>query len=164
MELDASSAVAFGAALLGAAAQREYETLGLKEILGSALSIQLPDGKLKEVFARHTPLPAERHLEVDGPPGAFNLRVPVLQGATEGPARPSALGVLELRDLMPGPSGRVRAVLTFSLSTDAILQLRAISEGVEQSLELETLDAAELPIAVIEGGAGGAPQSQVGGA
>ena len=51
VELDASSAVAFGAALLGAAAQKDYDTLGLKDILGSTLSVQLPDGNVAASYA-----------------------------------------------------------------------------------------------------------------
>ncbi len=163
VELDASSAVAFGAALLGASAQREYDTLGLKDILGSTLSVQLPDGQLKPVFARHTPLPAERHLDVEGPPGALDLRVPVFQGSSGDPAVDTNLGMLELRDLTPGPSGRIKAVLTLSLSSDAILQMRAESGGVEQTLELQTLDAPELPIAVIEGEGAAEPLRRAGG-
>jgi molecular chaperone DnaK len=164
VDLDASSAVAFGAALLGASAQKNYGTLGLKDVLGATLSVQLPDGKLKPVFARHTALPAERHLEVDGPPGAVDLLVPVYQGAAEDAAKDTHLGVLELRGLAPGPSGRVRAVLTLSLSSDAILQITAESGGVVQTLELNTLDAKELPIATIEGqGAGEVPLRRAGG-
>ncbi len=154
IDLDASSAVAFGAALLGAAARKDYETLGLKDVLGATLSVQLPDGRLKEVFARHTPLPAERHLEVEGPKGAQDLRVPVYQGGAQDPAKDSHLGALELRGLAPGPTGRVRAVLTLSLTSDALLQVRAESGGVEQVLELQTLDGSDLPIAVIEGQGG----------
>jgi molecular chaperone DnaK len=164
VELDASSAVALGAALLGAAAQKDYDTLGLKDILGSTLSVQLPDGQLKAVFARHTSLPAERHLDVEGPPGALDLRVPVYQGSTGDPAKDSHLGVLELRALTPGPTGKVKAVLTLSLSSDAILQMRAESGGVQQTLELVTLSAPELPIAVIEGEGAAEPARRAGGA
>ncbi|MHB8416621.1 MAG: Hsp70 family protein [Myxococcales bacterium] len=151
VDLDASSAVAFGAALLGAAAHEEYATLGLKDILGSALSVQLPDGSLKEVFARHTALPAERHLEVEAPNGAVELRVPVYQGGAQDPARDNRLGALELHGLAPGPAGRVRAVLTLSLTSDALLHVRAESGGVEQLVELQTLDSGDLPLAVLEG-------------
>jgi molecular chaperone DnaK len=163
VDLDASSAVAFGAALLGASAQKDYDTLGLKDILGSALSVQLPDGQLKPVFARHTPLPAERHLDVEGPAGALDLRVPVYQGSAGDPAKDNHLGVLELRGLKPGPTGKVRAMLTLSLSSDAILQMRAESGGVEQTLELQTLDAPELPIAIIEGEGAVEPLRRAGG-
>jgi molecular chaperone DnaK len=154
VDLDASSAVAFGAALLGAAARKDYETLGLKDVLGATLSVQLPDGSLKEVFARHTPLPAERHLEVEGPSGAADLRVPVYQGPAQDASKDSHLGALELRGLSPGPAGRVRAVLTLSLTSDALLHVRAESGGVEQIVELQTLDNGDLPVAVIEGQGG----------
>jgi molecular chaperone DnaK len=149
LDMTGSPAVATGAALLGASAQRDRDTLGLREVLGSTLSVQLPDGQLKSVFSRHTPLPAERHLDLEGPPGATDLRVPIFQAAETG--RDSPLGVLELRGLAPGLSGGVRSVLTLSLSRDALLQATVAAGGGQRPVELKTLDPMELPIAVIEG-------------
>jgi hypothetical protein len=54
-------------------------------------------------------------------------------------------------------------MLTLSLSSDAILQMRAESGGVEQTLELQTLDAPELPIAIIEGEGAVEPLRRAGG-
>ncbi len=152
VDLDPATAVAFGAALLGAAAQKEYATLGLKDVLGAPLYVQLPDGSLKEVFARHTPLPAERHLDVEGGRGAQELRVPVYQGTNGDPARDARLGALELRGRGAGPSGRARAVLTLTLSNDALLQVRAQAGGAEQVVELQTVEPEAPAVALIEGG------------
>ncbi len=151
VDLDASSAVAIGAALLGHANRREYGSLGLRDVLGAPLSVQLPDGRRETVFDRHTGLPAERHLDVEGPPGATELRVPVYQGRGAGSAKERLLGALELRGLAPGPAGRVRAQLTLSLSSDALLQIHAESGEVREAVELATVDAlVEPPLSVIE--------------
>ncbi len=148
-DVDPGTAVAFGAALLGASARGDERSLGLRELLGATLSVQLPDGKLRPVFGRHTPLPAERRLDVQAPPGARELRVPVYQGKGEDAAKDDFLGALELRDLPAGPGPMARAVLTFYLSADGILRVHARAGSIERSVELATSRGSTLPVGVV---------------
>ncbi|MHB1846504.1 MAG: Hsp70 family protein, partial [Deltaproteobacteria bacterium] len=147
-DLDPATAVAFGAALLGASGDQDDRTLGLRELLASTISVQLPNGKLRPVFGRHTPLPAERHLDVQAPAGSRALRVPVYQGKGDDSAKDDLLGALELTDLPQGPSS-ARAIMTFALSADGVLRIHARAGQVERTLDLETGVGADAPIAVI---------------
>lgn len=146
-DVDGETAVARGAALLGYSLTQREQGLGLREVLSAALLIELPSGELRSVFARHTPLPAERHLTLEEQAGGCRVRVH--QGEL---GQTAALGTLEIA----GVAGRPQLGLT--LSVDGILHARLKVGDAEKTLEIVPGDArAELPLAVIEELAGPPP-------
>ena len=127
--------------MLGHSLTLREQGLGLKEVLSSALFVELPSGELREVFERHVALPAEKHLTLDPPPDGCRVRIHQgLEGQTE------VLGTLEVSE------GAGRPQLALTLSVDGILHARLKLGDQERTLEITPADArSELPLAVIEG-------------
>jgi molecular chaperone DnaK len=150
--LDPSGAVAFGAALLGTASHRQEHDLGLRDLLCDTLYAQLPDGTLRTLLEPFTPLPAERHMALDGPLHSHVLRLPFFVGRGRDPAEDEYLGALELHGIVLGPSGKGRVALTASLACDGTFHVQAGSGEAQTELQARVVDSTHrLKIAYLDG-------------
>jgi molecular chaperone DnaK len=128
-------AVAIGAALL-AHALAQKEGLILIDVLPMAIGVGLPGGRFKKVIERNTSLPATKsYTLLTTRDDQRELEITVFQGETHLAARNEYLGTLKLTGLPKGPKGSVKVNVSFELSNECLLTLKAREETTDTEVE-----------------------------
>jgi molecular chaperone DnaK len=90
------------------------------------LTVETVGGFCDVIVTRNTKIPCEEsRVFVTAHDGQHAVRVRVGQGESPRFFDNTLLGELELSGLRPAPRGKVQVVVTFSLDTDGILDVRA---------------------------------------
>ncbi|HYS82492.1 MAG TPA: Hsp70 family protein [Anaeromyxobacteraceae bacterium] len=149
-------AVAIGAAILA-------QSLGacdgpvLIDVLPLAIGIALPDGAVRPVFERNTPLPARKQYGLaTTADGQTTFELVVVQGASPRAAGCDYLGTLCLEGLPPGPRGMVKIAVTLELGAECLLTVTARELATNRAVRA-TLSARERPSKALAAGAAHAP-------
>jgi molecular chaperone DnaK len=140
-------AVAVGAALLAHSLARQ-EGLVLIDVLPMAIGVGLPGGRFKPVIERNTALPAtKRYTLATTRDDQRELEVTVFQGEDARAVGNEYLGTLKLKGLPRGPKGSVRVSVSFELSNECLLKLKAREETTGTEVEA-TFGTKDTPSAV----------------
>jgi len=128
-------AVATGAALLAHALTMK-EGLVLIDVLPMSIGVGLPGGRFKAVLERNTALPATKHYTLSTTKAdQRELEVNVFQGEDALAARGEYLGTLKLAGLPKGPKGSVKVTVSFEVSAEGLLKLKAREESTGREVE-----------------------------
>ena len=118
-------AVAIGAALL-AHSLDSAEGVVLIDVLPLSIAVAMPQGKVRTIFERNTPLPSRKQVGLatteDGQT-AFELSV--VQGESPLAADCEYLGTVRLDGLPSGPRGMVKIAVGFELGAEGLLTVTA---------------------------------------
>jgi len=118
-------AVALGAALL-AHSLGSAEGLVLIDVLPIAIGVALPDGRVRPVFEKNTPLPSRKQYTLaTTQDGQTEFELAVVQGESAMAADCEYLGTVRLDGLPSGPRGMVRIAVGFDLGPECLLTVTA---------------------------------------
>ncbi|MFL5262836.1 MAG: TIGR02266 family protein [Anaeromyxobacteraceae bacterium] len=118
-------AVAIGAALL-AYSLGSPEGVVLIDVLPMSIGVILPDGRVRPVFDRNTPLPARRQYAVTTTEnGQTELELEVVQGEAPAVEDREYLGTIRLEELPSGPRGMVKLGVVFELGSEGVIGVSA---------------------------------------
>jgi molecular chaperone DnaK len=143
-------AVALGAAVHAAElVSRQGQTL-LIDVATHTLSVGVLGGTVRRLIGRNSPVPAsaKEHF-LPGRTGQTQARIPVFQGESEFMDECTKLGEVVLSDLSVVNRAEVPIEVTFELSNEGTLSVRAVdtTTGIAEALRIEartTLSAAEV--------------------
>ena len=128
-------AVATGAALLAHSLATQDGVI-LIDVLPMSIGVALPGGRFKPVIERNTALPAtKRYTLATTKDDQRELEVTVFQGEDALATRAEYLGTLKLQKLPKGPKGAVKVTVSFELSNECLLKLKAREELSGQEVE-----------------------------
>jgi molecular chaperone DnaK len=122
-------AVALGAALLADALERKAGLL-LIDVLPMSIGIGLPGGKFHPIILRNTSLPTTRKYRmVTTRQNQKSMELTVFQGEAGRAGENTWLGTFRVPELPEGPRGSVAVELTFELSNECLLTIKAREES-----------------------------------
>ncbi|MCA2978967.1 MAG: Hsp70 family protein [Myxococcaceae bacterium] len=143
-------AVALGAAVHAAElASRQGRTL-LIDVASHTLSVGVLGGTVRRLIGRNSPVPATaKEAFLPGRAGQRQARIPVFQGESEFADECTKLGEVVLSELNVGNRADVPIEVTFELSNEGTLSVRAVdtTTGMAEALRIEartTLSATEV--------------------
>jgi uncharacterized protein (TIGR02266 family) len=140
-DVDATAAVALGAAILGHAlkeASRGKPGVTLSEVLSAPIGLGVKSGAMLRVLDRNTRLPAEKTLAIPVREGEA-VSLAVFQGASARAEENEYLGCLSH---VPERSGELS--LRFAVGPDGTLELSAVGPGGKRAeIALATQDASD---------------------
>jgi molecular chaperone DnaK len=118
-------AVAIGAALLADSLGRADGPV-LIDVLPLPIGIALPDGQVRPVFERNTPLPARKQYGLStSADGQTAFELAVVQGEAGRAAECEYLGTVRLDGLPRGAGGAVKIAVAFELGAECLLTVTA---------------------------------------
>jgi len=118
-------AVALGAALL-AHSLGSAEGIVLIDVLPIAIGVALPDGKVRSVFEKNTPLPSRKQYTLSTTrDGQTEFELAVVQGESALAAECEYLGTVRLDGLPSGPRGMIKIAVGFDLGPECLLTVTA---------------------------------------
>jgi len=118
-------AVAIGAALL-AHSLGTPEGVVLIDVLPMAIGIAQPDGKVRPVFERNTPLPSRKHHGLaTTEDGQTEFELVIVQGEASAADDCEYLGTVRLDGLPAGPRGMVKIAVVLELGAECLLTVTA---------------------------------------
>jgi len=138
-------AVALGAALLAQSLQTQEGVL-LIDVLPMSIGVGLPGGRFYPVIPRNTSLPVTRTHRVNTTrDDQGELEITIFQGESALVRHDTLLGTFKVADLPRGPRGSVAVELSFELSNDCLLTIKAkeLSTGRQVESTFATKDTPE---------------------
>jgi len=149
-------AVAIGAAVL-AQSLGEVDGPVLIDVLPLAIGVALPDGTVRPVFERNTPLPARKQYGLaTTADGQTAFELVVVQGASRRADGCDYLGTVRLDGLPRGPRGMVKISVTFELGAECLLTVTARELATNRAVRAN-LSARERPSKALAAGAAHEP-------
>jgi molecular chaperone DnaK len=139
-EVNPDEAVALGAAIHADELGRQSGAALLMDVVSQSLSVGVLGGKVKKLIAKNRPVPAvAKDIFYPATWGQTEARIPVFQGEGELQEDNKPLGELVLRKLSGGPRTDSPLEVTFELSGEGMLSVRAtdLTTGVSESVKLE---------------------------
>jgi molecular chaperone DnaK len=143
-------AVALGAAVHAAELASKTGNTVLIDVATHSLSVGVVGGMVRRLIARNTPVPAvAKHIFYPGRAGQTSARLPVYQGESEWADECTKLGELVLGDLTVERRSDVPIEVTFELSNEGTLSVRAVdtTTGIAEAIRIDartTLQPQEL--------------------
>lgn len=139
-EVNPDEVVALGAAVhAGELAERHGQTL-LLDVTSRSLGVGVVGGAVHGLIPHNTPVPvAVKQVFFPGKAGQTEARIPVYQGGNEHALENVKLGELVLRELSVGSRAEVPIEVTFELSSEGTLSVRAmdLSTGLAEATRIE---------------------------
>ncbi|HET6922308.1 MAG TPA: TIGR02266 family protein [Anaeromyxobacteraceae bacterium] len=135
-------AVALGAALLGASADR-VDSVVLIDVLAMGIGVGLPGGRMVTLLPRNSRLPVKKAYEVGTTrDGQGEIELHVFQGDSPRAAECEYLGVVAVGGLPARPRGEVRVSVEFAVGAEGILGITArdLASGRVTEGRLATVD------------------------
>ena len=136
-------AVAIGAALL-AHSLDSADGVVLIDVLPLSIGIASPQGKVRTIFERNTPLPAHKRVSLATThDGQTEFELAVVQGDAPVAADCEYLGTVRLDGLPSGPRGMVKIAVGFELGAECLLTITA--RELQTNRVVQTSFAARAP-------------------
>ena len=136
-------AVAIGAALL-AHSLDSADGVVLIDVLPLSIGIASPQGKVRTIFERNTPLPAHKRVSLATThDGQTEFELAVVQGDAPVAADCEYLGTVRLDGLPSGPRGMVKIAVGFELGAECLLTITA--RELQTNRAVQTSFAARAP-------------------
>jgi len=142
-------AVAIGAALL-ASSLGSSNGVVLIDVLPISIGIALPNGRVRTVFERNTPLPSRKQYGLSTTEdGQTEFELVVVQGDAPATDDCEYLGTVRLDGLPAGPRGMLKIAVAFELGAECLLTVTArelaTSKSVRTSFAVHTPSSPQGP-------------------
>ncbi|MBL8911092.1 MAG: Hsp70 family protein [Archangium sp.] len=138
--LNPDEAVALGAAVHAAELVNRTGTSTLIDVATHSLSVGVLGGTVRKLIERNTPVPsAAKDTFLPGRAGQTAARIPVFQGESEWADECTRLGELVLGDLTVERRSDVPIEVTFELSNEGTLSVRAVdtTTGIAEAIRID---------------------------
>ncbi len=129
--------VALGAAIQGAALVDEVSDILLLDVTPHSLGIMIVGGYFHRLIEQNTTVPtAKSHVFTTVKDNQTSVKILVLQGESDRAEENELLGEFVLTGLRAAPRGEVEIEVTFHISADGIVSVKArdLETGLEQSI------------------------------
>jgi molecular chaperone DnaK len=129
--------VALGAAIQGAALLDEKNDILLLDVTPHSLGIMIVGGYFHRLIEQNTTVPTSKsHVFTTVKDNQTSVKILVLQGESDRAEENELLGEFILTGLRRAPRGEVEIEVTFHISADGIVSVRAkdLETGLEQSI------------------------------
>lgn len=139
-EVHPEEAVALGAAQYGSSLGN-FDSLVLIDALPMSIGVGLPGGRFKKIIERDTKLPVSRSYTIRTThDDQLSLKVVVFQGEEDRVTENELVGTLKVLDVPAGVKGAESVEVTFEMTGEGLLNLRAkiLSSGREVEAKLYT--------------------------
>jgi len=148
--LNPDEAVALGAAVHAAELSSKQGNTVLIDVATHSLSVGVLGGTVRRLIPKNTPVPTQaKEIFHPGRAGQKLARLPIFQGESDWADECTRLGELMLSDLVVENRGDVPIEVTFELSNEGTLAVRAVdqSTGLAEAIRIDartTLDREEV--------------------
>ena len=133
-EVHPDEAVALGAAQY-AHSLGTFDSLVLIDALPMSIGVGLPGGRFKKIVERDTKLPVSHTYTIrTSKDDQRELLVMVFQGEQDVVMKNEPVGTLKVPQLPKGPKGSVAVEVTFEISGEALLNLKAKVQGTDREV------------------------------
>jgi molecular chaperone DnaK len=139
-EVHPDEAVALGAAVQAEEMVRQSGAALLLDVAGQSLGVGMLGGRVKRLIAKNTTVPVvAREVFLPSRAGQSEARIPIYQGEAEFQNESHKLGEVVLRNLSNGYRAESQLEVTFALSSEGILSVRAmdVRSGQAEQVKLE---------------------------
>jgi molecular chaperone DnaK len=139
-EVNPDEAVALGAAIHADELARQSGAALLLDVVGNSLSVGVLGGRVKHLIPRNSSVPVvAKDVFLPGRHGQTEARIPIYQGESELQDENRKLGEVVLRNLQAGSRGDTPLEVTFELSNEGTLSVRAtdLKTGLSEAVKLE---------------------------
>jgi molecular chaperone DnaK len=139
-EVNPDEAVALGAAVQADELGRQSGAALLLDVAGHSLGVGVLGGRVKRLIAKNTAVPVlARDIFYPGSAGQQEARIPVYQGESEYQDENRKLGEVVLKNLHVAARAESPLEVTFELSSEGILSVRAkdMNTGHVEAVRLE---------------------------
>jgi molecular chaperone DnaK len=139
-EVNPDEAVALGAAIHAGELALQSGAALLLDVVGSSLGVGVLGGRVRHLIPRNSSVPVvAKELFYPGSHGQTEARIPIYQGESERQDENHKLGEVVLRNLQGASRGEVPLEVTFELSNEGILAVRAldVKTGLAEAVRLE---------------------------
>jgi molecular chaperone DnaK len=129
--------VALGAAIQGASLLDEKHQVLLLDVTPHSLGIMIVGGYFHKLIEQNTTVPTSKsHVFTTVKDNQTSVKILVLQGESDRAEENELLGEFILNGLRRAPRGEVEVEVTFSISADGIVSVKAkdLETGLEQSI------------------------------
>ncbi len=129
--------VALGAAIQGAALTEDVNDVLLLDVTPHALGIMIVGGYFHRLIEQNTTVPTSKsHVFTTVKDNQTSVKILVLQGESDRAEENELLGEFVLTGLRSAPRGEVEIEVTFHISADGIVSVKArdLETGLEQSI------------------------------
>lgn len=133
-------AVAIGAAImarsLSGKVPKDEEDVSLRDALPIPIGLGLPNGRMRVLFDRNTPLPARKKSTlVTSKDGQKTIALHMFQGTAEHTQDCTALGSFVFYGIRDAPAGDVQLEVTFHIDSQGMLNLSARDKDTGETIE-----------------------------
>ena len=138
--INPDESVALGAAVHAAELHSKQGNTVLIDVATHSLSVGVLGGTVRRLIPRNTPVPTQaREIFHPGRAGQKFARLPVFQGESDWADECTRLGELMLSDLVVENRGDVPIEVTFELSNEGTLSVRAVdqSTGLAEAIRID---------------------------
>jgi molecular chaperone DnaK len=139
-EVNPDEAVALGAAVHAEELVRQSGKALLLDVAGQSLGVGMLGGRVKRLIAKNTSVPVvAREIFLPSRGGQAEVRIPIYQGEGDFQDDSHKLGEVVLRNLKVGHRADTQIEVTFGLSSEGILSVRAVDlrTGLAEEVRLE---------------------------
>ncbi|MFL5345682.1 MAG: Hsp70 family protein [Hyalangium sp.] len=139
-DVNPDEAVALGAAIQAEELVRQSGAALLLDVAGQSLGVGVLGGRVKRLIAKNTQVPVvARDIFLPSRAGQAEVRIPIYQGEAEFQDDNRKLGEVVLRNLQAGNRADTQIEVTFALSSESILSVRAVDlrTGLAEEVRLE---------------------------
>ena len=141
-------AVALGAAVQADELVRQSGAALLLDVAGQSLGVGVMGGRVKRLIAKNTSVPVvAREVFLPSRAGQSEARIPIYQGEAEFQDESHKMGEVVLKNLANGYRSETQIEVTFSLSSEGILSVRAqdLRSGLAEQVKLEARTSLPAP-------------------
>jgi molecular chaperone DnaK len=147
-EVNPDEAVALGAAVHADELVRQSGKALLLDVAGQSLGVGMLGGRVKRLIAKNTSVPVvARDIFLPSRAGQAEVRIPIYQGEADFQDDSRKLGEVVLRNLQGGSRAETPIEVTFALSSEGILSVRAVDQrtGLAEEVRLEARTSLPAP-------------------
>ncbi|WNG61756.1 Hsp70 family protein [Archangium gephyra] len=139
-EVNPDEAVALGAAIHADELARQSGAALLLDVVGNSLGVGVMGGRVKHLIPRNSSVPVvAKDVFHPGRHGQTEARIPIFQGESEMQDENRKLGEVVLRNLQGASRSDTPLEVTFELSNEGTLSVRAtdLKSGLSEAVKLE---------------------------
>ena len=139
-DVNPDEAVALGAAIHADELGRQGGSALLMDVVGNSLGVGLLGGRVKHLILKNSPVPTmAKDVFLPAGHGQKEARISIYQGESELQDENRKLGEVVLRNLQPGSRADTPLEVSFELSSEGMLSVRAVDlkSGLSEVVRLE---------------------------